>query len=239
MAIINQRWPTDICPQSCVFAPSRNDVQLRNPYTRAPVNIQRGRRLWTAKLEWQVPNTSKLAKLRYWLEALDGYAGSVQLWDFGSPWPVGVTLGASASLAQSQWVSGALARSVFRTSGGVASQWVAGNSVTVTTAAAIGATSIIVGGFTPNTTACIQGQYVQIGRRLYVASADVLANGSGVATLTILKGLISAASVGTAVYVQQAACEMQLDSQDWSGATTAGEGMSRISASFIETVTDF
>lgn len=237
MAIINQRWPSDLMPETCAFGPSRNDAALVAPYTRQTTVIKRGRPLWTAKCAWRFPNSDKLAKLRYWLEALDGFSGSVQVWDFSSPYPAGVTLGVSTTPRQLFWTN--TGTNYVFTSGALPYQWTAGNSVPAAAGAAIGATSVNVSGLTPSTLACLLGQYIQVGRRLYISAASVTSDGSGNATLQLLRPLISAVVAGDPVYVVQAACEMRMANQDWSNSTTAGDGTTTVSAEFIETVQDY
>ncbi len=189
-------------------------------------------------MSWSLPNTDRLAKLRYYLEALDGYAGSAQLWDFSAPYPWGVNLVSNdAAGRRLYWLNSGTP--LPWTWGGLPSQWQADAVVPVASSAAIGATSVAVSGCTASSIVALQGQYVQVGRRLYLAASTVTADGSGNATLELVSGLISAAPAGTDVRLIEAACEMRLADQDFDTAARAGEGLINVSATFIETVTDF
>jgi hypothetical protein len=110
--------------------------------------------------------------------------------------------------------------------------------VQVASGAAVGATSIALKGLAASQPAAVQGQPLQIGRRLYLAGADVTADGSGNATITLTTPLLAAAAVDDVARLAEAACEMRLAEQQWSEEASAG-GLVNVSASFIETVTDF
>lgn len=205
MAIINQRWPSDLAPRTCKFTRSRNDIRLRSPRTREPTVIRQGRPLWTCDLTWELPNNDKLAKLRYWLEGLDGFAGSVQLWDFAAPAPIN-----AASIAN-------------------------GN---IPNFNAVGTTAVFADTMPVSTTMGAQGQYVQIGRRIYTLTSACTTTVTGTAFVNITPGLLAETAPGDVVRFYQAACEMELAEQDFDEQATAGDGLITVSARFIETVND-
>lgn len=237
MAIINQRWPRDIRPEICSFGRTRNDIRQTSPRTRQASVIKLGRPLWSAECSWSLGNTEKLAKLRYWLEALEGYNGSAQIWDFASPFPWGLNL-ATSGVETTRWFWSYLStRSPF-TYAGLPAYWEADSMLTLPGAHAAGATSINLTGLSAGGLVCVQGQYVQIGRRLYLCADTVTANGSGAATVPIVPGLAVAAAAGTEVRFAEAACEMQLAEQNFDSRSRAGEGLTVVSAKFIESVTD-
>lgn len=237
MAIINEAWPRDLIPTTCTFTRSRNDIRQTSPATRKSTVIRRGRPLWGAELSWTMGNGDKLAKLRYYLEALDGFAGSVQLWDFASPYPYGVT-GITGNFQSAMfWTyNGTLAPWAF---GSIPSHWIYSNTQpTLSSGASLGATSIALTGLTASAIAAVQGQYVQIGRRLYLVAADAVANGAGAATVTITPGLLAAASSGAECRFVEAKCEMELITQEWPQRASATDHLVTVSASFLETVQD-
>lgn len=82
MAIIAQQWPTTLTPTSCRFGRTRNAELQLSPRTRKENVIQKGRPLWAASLEWRLL-PAQLSELQYWLDGLDGFGGSVMLYDFG------------------------------------------------------------------------------------------------------------------------------------------------------------
>lgn len=238
MAIINQRWPRELCPTSCVFGRSRNDVLQRSPRTRQTHVISQGRPLWAADCTWSLPNTEKLAKLRYWLESLEGFAGSVQVWNFASPFPQGVYASNSPSTPKKLvWLH--LGQPyVFGAFNGP-SHWQYDATAEMTAAASAGDTEIAIAGLQASSPAVLQGQYVQVGRRLYVAAAVSVADGSGEASITLASPLISDAADGEIVRLVEAACEMRLAEQSFDESASGGQGYVSVSARFIETVEDF
>lgn len=237
MAIINARWPRALAPDTCRFGRSRNDKLQISPATRQHSVLRSGRPLWGAQLSWSLPNGDKLAELRYFLEGLDGFTGSVQLWNFATPYPFGLDLATADNEGRRIFWSYLSTRTPW-TYAGFPSHWALDSSVPLSAGAAVGATAISVSGLEANKLACIRGQYVQIGRRLYVATATVQASGTGTATLPIAPGLLAAANTGDAVRLVEAACEMRLAVQDFEESAQAGTGFVSVSASFIETVTD-
>jgi len=239
MTIINQRWPRDICPQSCTFGRTRNDISQQSPRTRQRSLIRTGGRpLWSARVSWALPNSDRLAKLRYWLEELEGFGGSVQVWDFASPYPYGLNLSPTGQPGELKIFWSYLGNRAPFTLAGFPSFWVLDSFLTLGAGYSAGATSIALSGLTTGGLVCVQGQYVQIGRRLYLAAATVTADGGGNATLTITPGLVDAVTIGTEVRFAEAACEMQLAEQNFDASARAGDGLITVSATFIESVTD-
>jgi hypothetical protein len=238
-AFVNVRWPTAIRPTSCTFGKSRNDVAQESPRTRKRTFIQRGRPLYYADLTWRYPQTSKLAHLRYYLDKLEGFAGSVQIWNFASPYPYGIDYGYGAPANYNR-------RTLWTNSGsqtpftwtGLPSHWVSGATVQMNAGAALAATSIQLKGLAASKPAVVTGQYVQVGRRLYIAAADANSNGSGIATVQLTSGLLAAAATNDIVRLVEAACEMELIDQDISEAADASDGMVSVRARFRETVED-
>jgi hypothetical protein len=239
MTIINTRWPRDICPDACTFTRSRNDIIQESVRTRQTTVLTMGRALWGAQLSWSLPNSDKLAKLRYYLESINGYRGSVQLWDFNQPYPWGLSLGTTSMIGSTNilWSYNGV-RSPWNFAG-FPSHWALDSYVTLSASPALGATSISISGADASKVLCVQGQYIQVGRRLYMAAASVTADGSGNATITLVSGLLAAATSGDQVRLVEAACEMRLLDQNYQESGVAGQGMVKISASFLETVADF
>lgn len=239
MALINVRWPSDLTPETCEFGRSRNDILQLSPRTRKEKVIRQGRPLWAARVSWSMPNTQRLAKLRFYLEGLDGYAGSVQLWDFSSPYPFGLDLATltGAEQVRLRWTN--TGTSPLWTWAGLPSHWTPGNTVLLAQSLAVGATTFQIYGLEPSKLATVQGQYIQIGRRLYVVTGNATSSASGVAAVTIQTPLLAAAAVNDPVRLVEAGCEMRLAAQEWKADAGAGQGLVRVSASFIETVEDF
>lgn len=226
MPIINQRWPRDICPNSCTFGRTRNDFVQTSPRTRQRHVIRTGGRpLWSAQCTWQLPQGVKLGKLRYWLEELDGFVGSVQLWDFAAPRVTGSAL--FNWVPDLTWYVGA-----------IPAFWSLDTFLTLGSSLTAGETSIPLTGLIPSQLVCVQGQYIQIGRRLYLCASTVVADGGGNATVVIVGGLVDAVSAGAEIRFAEAACEMQLVEPTFEQSSKFGDGLTTISATFIESVTD-
>lgn len=237
--IINTRWPRDINPKSVVFGRSRNDQMQESPRTRETKLIVMGRPLWSAQCTWEFPNSDKLAKLRWYLDGLQGFRGSVQMWDFGQPYPYGIQLGQTSQPNYQAIYWTYLGTNAYWSAAGFPSHWVLGATVSLSASAALGATSISLTGLDASKIVCVQGQYVQVGRRIYIADATVTADGAGAATITLQTGLLAAASSGDPARLVEAACEMRMIDQNWDQSSQAANGMTTIRASFLETVADF
>lgn len=238
-AFQNVRWPRDLCPQSCTFTRSRNDVRQESPRTRSAYVIVNGRPLWTADVTFKFGNGSKLAKLRYWLEKLEGYRGSVQLWDFNAPYPYGIDFGFGALSMYERhtlWTNGGTQYGF--SWAGLPSHWVGGAIVLADGAAVIGATSVPLKNLQASKIACITGQYIQIGRRLYICAADKTADGAGKATIELTSPLLANIANGADVRLVEAACEMQMTSQEWGQAGDANSGQTSVRVTFQETAED-
>lgn len=199
-----------------------------------------GRPLWKADLSWSMPNGDNLAELRYWLESLEGYSGSVQLWNFAAPYPFGLNLVTSAGdpeVGRVLWSY--LSNRAPWSYAGFPSHWALDSTVTISAIAAVGATSISLTGLDASKLVCVRGQYIQIGRRLYICTSTVTSSAGGTATVTFAPGLLAAVAINDKARLAEAACEMRLEVQDFDESAQAGAGLVNVSASFIETVTDF
>ncbi|MEQ1651923.1 MAG: hypothetical protein ABL897_05490 [Hyphomicrobium sp.] len=164
----------------------------------------------------------------------------MQIWNFASPYPFGIDIGVNAdgsSNVRTKWVY--LSQQYGFVASGLPTQWsVAGALPKLYFAAAAGATSITVAGIDVGSYAVIQGQYIQIGRRIYIAAADSIGNSFGRAVITLQTPLLSALAFGVTVRLVEAACEMQMIGGTFSEDASAEDGFSMVRASFIETVED-
>lgn len=109
-------------------------------------------------------------------------------------------------------------------------------TVTAQSLAAVGATSVATTGWTPSTAVMAAGDYVQLGRRLYLAASAVTSNGSGVATIALDRPLLEAVAAGAEVNYRLPACEMRMIDDAWTGARDAEDGLMSVRATFLETV---
>lgn len=214
MTTYTQRWPSDISPNTCKFTRSRNDIDQSSPRTRQESFIAMGRPLWQAELTWLLPNTASLAKLMYFLEALSGFKGSVCIWDFAKPYPLGVV-------------------------STLPTHWALGSTVTLAAAVALNATSVQLSGLQASVTAVVQGQNIQVGHRIYQAKTTVVATSGGLATIYLATPMLEAVPAGDPVRLAQAATEMRLLNQNFDESSQAGQGLIVVSATFLETVADF
>lgn len=102
--------------------------------------------------------------------------------------------------------------------------------------AAKGAVSFAARLWTPSVLVLSAGQLISIGARLYCVAANVTADGSGNATVTIDQGLIQDTPADAAITVTRPACRMRLASAEWSGSRSAQDGLWTCSARFEEDV---
>lgn len=103
---------------------------------------------------------------------------------------------------------------------------------------AAGATSVPTFGWPFSVRVLNENDFVQLGRRLYVVTANVDSNGSGVATIPLMTPLRTAAAASSPVIFIRPGCEMRLTSREWSGERSSDEGLWSLSAQFLETVTN-
>ena len=238
MTIVNQRWPRTLCPESCRFGRSRNDILQASPRTRYENVIVQGRPLWTAELSWRVPVGPEAMQLRYLLDGVDGYRGSVQIWDFSLPRPEWLVFADERAPQYLYWSNVSVTGLRF-TWNGLPSHWTYDATVSAGATRAIGDTTIALSSLAANTLAVLQGQHVQIGRRLYVADNSYTSSAGGTVTIGLTTPLLSAVAVNDPVRLVDAGCEMRLASQEWQGGRSAGDGFYSVSARFIETVRDY
>lgn len=237
--LINERWPSLLAPETCSFRRMRFDVRQESPATQQSKVIRRSRPLWAADVSWNYNNDNKLALLRYYLESLDGHRGSVQIWNFASPYPFGIDLGSVTGvggISGIQWTY--LSQQSSWTWSGLPSHWVLGATASIYAASTLGLDEIYVNGLDANKTAALIGQYVQVGRRLYICRETATASGAGAATIKLTSGLLAATVISDTVRLVQAGCEMELIDQTWDESATAGQGFVRVSAKFRETRDD-
>lgn len=97
--------------------------------------------------------------------------------------------------------------------------------VALNAAALRGATTLTVDGLPLSQTHLVDGDYVGINGSLYRLVADVAANGSGVGTLTLNRGLLAAAADNTAVVTLRPTCEMILADDDQASVTVDNSGL--------------
>ena len=242
MVLVAYRWPHDLCPSECRFARSRNDELQISPRSRQETVIARGRPLWSADLVWSAPDARTLERLRWLIEGLAGYRGSVLLWDFNRIIPSGPLKvgpeGISGAPVQ-PWDDG----TPFLEPNGDVTYFEVDQNPTLAADASIGATTIGLTGLWSDgseaTYFARAGSYVQFGRRLYLLAEDLYADAAGAATLRLVTGLIATAPAGTEAIFYRAACEMHLVEQSWEASRRAGEAFSSVALKFLETVTDF
>lgn len=239
---VAQRWPSEVCPETCEFGRSRNDILQRSSTSRQEFVVRRGRPLWTATLTWDLTITRERT-LRYWLDTLQGHRGSVILWDFKAPFPaeraIAMTLQASPSfriqpLVYRTWLNGT--NTHLWVNSGSSFYWT--NPMTTT----VGMTSVTLS-IPPQALATPilrQGDYIQLKRRLYIVASDVTTS-PGVPfvivplTTPILDELVNTDDVR----IIEAGCEMMMVSQDWSSSRSAGNAFSKATATFIETTSNY
>lgn len=226
MTLINYRLPAALAPTRCAWGRSRSDMLSASPRSRVETLVQQGRPLWQASMTWQSITGVREAQLRYILDGLEGYRGSIQLWDASA-------LGNSAAAAN-YWSNAGI--NYAWTWYGLSTFWQTADTYTANGTA--GAYTVTISGLTPNAPVVIQGGYVQVGRRLYLADNGYTADAGGVCVVGLTTPLLATVVAGTA-RLTSAGVEMRLVKQDWSSSRDAQGQSSTVSCDFLETAVDF
>lgn len=181
-------------------------------------------------MTWEASSGTDEARLRYLLDGIEGFRGSVDIWDFSAR----SNLPASAFAT---WTNAGI--NYAWTWFGSTAFWNAAAAYACPAGAVAGGTTLILAGLAANQPAVVQGGYVQAGRRLYLAAASATADGSGVVTITLSTPLVASVGAGALVRLQQAGCEMRLVSQAWAADRDAENPFYSVTAQFLETVEDY
>jgi hypothetical protein len=232
--LIAERWPDALCPTACLFGRSRNDIEQVSSRSRFKTIVAQGRPLWTCELTFAKGSGVDLSELRWYIEGLQGKRGTVMLWDWNVDFPTGTgSIGGTSAVIPLHWSNGA---STFTWSG--SKTWTAPGSFSVYQYSAVGTFNIYVKGLLPNQRVLARGDYIQVGKRLYLVDDDAISTPSGHATVTLMTPLISQANSGSEIRLYRAACEMSLANQEWGIRGQGGNPYREVTLSFIETVED-
>jgi hypothetical protein len=107
-------------------------------------------------------------------------------------------------------------------------------SQTVTATYARGVTSVAINGLPLSQTWLIAGDLIQIADYLYRITADIAANGSGVGTATLNRGLVEALSGSNPVTLTRPRVEMMLRDDDQPRRSKHYDSLYEYSLQFVE-----
>jgi hypothetical protein len=230
-------WPSSLIPMSCTFGRSRNPFLQISQTSRHAIVSERGRPLWFAECEWELL-PSQIPLMRRTMEAMQGQASDYIIWDFANSYPTyssAITMPAyprwSYSSSRPQW-----------TYTSIQSNWVyAGvdytsfeSSLRLIGSSPLGATSIAVSGFPPDTLVLARGDFIGIGEGLYLVGAAVTSNAAGGAIITLTTPLLTAATYATTITLTAAGCPMYRVDSNWESARAWDDGLLHVSAKFLE-----
>lgn len=237
--VVPRRWPATICPNFCEFGRSRfHTLQNQNASGyETTVNIE-ARPLWGCRLSWERIEDVDAQRLQGLLDQLSECRVAIQIWDFtarGRRGSGSVVSGSNTKYRPVLWQRGSTQRGwqYF----GKSIPW-SGNGAARARAAVAGSLSVEVYGLASSSRIALSGDYIQIGRRLYLLTQDLVSNSGGVAMAYLDWPLLSDVATADPVLLDQAACEMIMQGE-WTGSRSSGDSFTEFSAEFIETQTDF
>jgi hypothetical protein len=233
------RLPDDLLPFDCEFGRDRNDQLNLSPRSRTESVIRRDRPKWKATLSWSlVPEKAK--QLQYYIDTMEGFRGSMMIWDYKRPFPEDR---ASALAAELGGISYSPVQFLFWSTGSIFYTWLSGPAPFFWTIPAVIGSRQVVIIFPPsayNATILKKGDYIQLKRRLYIVAADVVVYPTTAGTPVFLTTPTLDTLVSTdEVRIRKAACEMRLIEGSWSMTRNANQGYETCKASFMETSQNF
>ena len=170
------------------------------------------------------------------MESMDGMIANYMIWDVAKPYP---RFASAISPARNGlvWSRGT---SKFRWSRGAGRYYWSTSPISFTgpflavAAYAAGTTTIVLSGFATNSNVLVRGDLVEIDEYLYVIGANVLTDGSGNATITLMSGLVEATEIGEIANFTAPSARMRLDSVTWDEERSWDDALWRASAKFVE-----
>lgn len=232
--VLPKRWPADLRPFSCEFGRSYNDEVHVSPRSRYETVVVRGRPLWTCQMSFQRIHYVDQHHLRQLLEGL-GRQNAIEVWDFTVEAPQGSGLATDGAVDEilSPWEH--LGSGVLWDDGADGMHWVAGANAMATAEAAAGTLSVAVSGLNTSSLILASGDYVQVGRRLYLCAENLFSDEFGAGTLILQTPLIETAPIGETVRLYRAGCEMRVASAEWVQSRSADDPFISVQVDLVET----
>lgn len=176
-------WPADIVARRSSFRVQSHSVAFESPLSRVQqVQGLPGARI-VATYEFFV-HRDKARRIDALLAKLRGMQGTVMMWDHDRP-----TSGGTQGTADEFSVT--ITPEAFNdaTTFGDGAGFTTSGTPRISFGAPAGSTTIGTDGWYPGQTVAVMGDWVQIGDRLYMLTADAVADGNGEVTLEFAPGL--------------------------------------------------
>lgn len=177
-------WPTDLVPVSCEFFLQFNTTKFSSPITRGSQVLRRQGEAWRCAIKTRPLLRAETQAMDARLAKLKGAFGTIKLYDFSRPEPLG------SNLTQSELPNTRFEDSgspLVRTEFSDGTEFSGGDDVVqVWGAHLFGATQVFTRQWLPSTDGLLlAGDYVGIDERLYILTEDVNSDASGRATMSI------------------------------------------------------
>ncbi|MFL1463996.1 hypothetical protein ACI6QG_17425 [Roseococcus sp. DSY-14] len=201
-------WPPELRPSRQVFYLQPNTLRFVSPLTRQTQVLRREGARWMAELTFDPLNSRLAGVLEGLVAALAGSVNTVRLRDFRREFRSG------DPRSQGDVPSGPYSfndATIFTDGTGLV---VGSGNPALAAGAPRGALSLATQGWWPNALAVGAGDHIGLGGRLYMATARVMASGTGTASIPIAPPLRAAAPVGEALFFSNVSTPMRLVSDD-------------------------
>lgn len=206
--MVEYAWPEALRPSRLVFYLQHNTTRFVSPVTRATQVLRREGARWVAQATFDPLDRVRAGLLEGLLAALAGSVNTVRIWDWRREFRTG------DPRSQGQVPSGPYAfddATIFTDGTGLV---VGSGNPSLAAGAARGALAIQTQGWWPNALAMAAGDYLGLNGRLYMATEDVVASGTGTATIPIAPPLRVAASLAEPLVLTRPTVPMRLVSDD-------------------------
>lgn len=217
-------WPVSLRPSGASFFLEQNTMRMESPLSRASQVLFRPGARWVCRLDFSRRGNDLAGRLDALIDALDGSAGVIALFDWRRPVPRGAA-GVAASTST-------FTDSATFTDGSVFTAYA---SAPVLSAAAVaGAELVHTTGWEISAAVLLAGDYVGIGGRLYRVVQDVVSTGSGNAAVRLRPRLRADAASGARVEFIRPTSPFRLVANDAGENRTEPGPFSTYSLTFAE-----
>jgi hypothetical protein len=206
--MVEYAWPEALRPTRLTFYLQHNTTRFVSPVTRATQVLRREGARWVAEASFDPLSPARAGLLEGLLAALAGSLNTVRIWDWRREYRTG------DPRSQGQVPAGPYSFSdatLFTDGTGLV---VGSGNPSLAAGAARGALAIQTQGWWPNALALAAGDYLGLNGRLYIATEDVVASGTGTATIPIGPPLRVAASIAEPLVLTKPTVPMRLVSDD-------------------------
>jgi hypothetical protein len=219
-------WAKGVCPNSATLLPQSFTMSSESPLTRSRRHVQLLGDRWIYDLEFR-NNRKLIQRVEALLARLKGPVGTVALWDFMHPRPLGPcrdwrSIGVTYFTDDTTFTDGTGFGPSTKVGYTVYGDWPRG------------AEEIKIVGFPQYTTQLIGGDQIGINGRLYRLARDATSDGYGIARVYLHRGLLSAVGHDTAVVTTRPTSPFSLVDDDQGARSKSAHSVPSLSLRFIE-----